>query len=162
MQTKKSSVIAGLIVTFLGVVLLAWGVFSVVDHIKKSKTYISVTGVVVAFDVKGGYDEDLYDDYFYDDLEYAPIVEYVVNQQIYEVTHDVYSSSPEYFIGQRISLKYNPQNPEDVIFKFNNGFWIMLVIGALFTGAGVTLIITTLKKKNKSKIYNRNFNLNEK
>ena len=107
----------GLILSLVGIGLLVIGTLLIVDRIEKEKTFIDTTGIVIGFNSHGGYDENLYDNYFYEDVEYAPIVKYVVGGEYYETNHNVYSYPPKYRIGQRVSLKYNPNNPRDVVFK---------------------------------------------
>ena len=152
-KEKGLTVLIGLILTISGIAALVLGGFLLAEKIEKEKTFVSTTGIVVSYDTEGGYDDDLYDGYFYENIEYAPIVEYVVGGKVYQTVHNVYSSNPEYYIGQRVSLKYNPNDPEDVIFKYNNGYWIIFLVGVVFAGCGIVATFSGIFKKNKNKIY---------
>lgn len=152
-KEKRLTILIGLIMFVTGIAAVVLGIFLIKDKIEKDRTFISTTGIVVSYDAEGGYDDDLYDNYFYKNVEYAPIVEYVVDGEVYHTVHNVYSSTPEYFIGQKVSLKYNPNDPEDVIFKYNNAYWIILLFGVVFTGCGITATFSGIFKKNKTKIY---------
>lgn len=152
MKTKKSTqIFVGLILSIVGISVLGLGVILISQHIEKQKTYIKTVGIVIGFEAKGGYDEDLYDNYFYDDVDYAPIVEYIVDGRIYETTHTVSSNPPQYYVGQKVSLRYNPKDPEDVIFEFNNGFWIIFIVGTVFTCCGLPITFAALKKNKSNK-----------
>ena len=147
-ETKKSTmIIVGLVMSVIGIALLIWGGFSLSSFLKKKNTYIETVGIVVDYEISGGYDSDPYDEYYDEDIMYAPIVEYVVDGKVYETVHHVSSGRPEYFIGQKVTLKYNPNNPEDVIFKFNNSFWIPFFVGLVFVGCGLSMTFVGIFKK---------------
>lgn len=150
MKTKRSTmIVVGLILSLIGIGVICLGVYFVSDFIEKKNTYISVAGVVVDYEITGGYDTDPYDDYYDKNIMYAPVVEYEVDGKIYTTVHKVSAGRPEYFIGQKVSLKYNPRNPEDVIFKFNNAFWIMFVVGTAFAGCGLPMTFVGIFKYKK-------------
>ena len=152
-KERRMMILLGLLMSISGIALSILSVFLIIDRIDKEHTYIDTTGIVVGYDAQGGYDDDLHDNLFYEDMEYAPIVKYVVGGKAYETKHNVYSSNPEYLIGQKVALKYNPKNPEEVIFKFNNSFWILSLLGVVLTVCGIILTTKGISKKKKDNIY---------
>ena len=151
MKTKRSTmIIVGLILSVVGILLLVLGVILIIQHVEKGKKFVKTEGIVIGFETSGGIDSNLNDNYFYDDVEYAPIVEYFVKEKRYEATHTSSSSPPEYYLGDIVALRYNPNNPEEVIFVFKNNFWIISLVGTVFACCGLPMTFIGIFKKNKS------------
>lgn len=115
-----------------GFALLCFAVSSIKTYNEKNKTFVETTSKVV--------------DYNYNDegLQ-AIVVEYVVDGKIYRRVSNSYSNMPK-SIGTVVSVKYNPNNPQDAIWTSDSTNIILPIFGVVFTLAGVIVVISSIKK----------------
>ncbi len=81
----------------------------------------------------------------------APIFEYTVNGQTYQITSGTESYPPKYKIGDHETLLVDPQNPENA--RENNfiGLWLLPIIlcpTAVTSILGVILVVVITRKRN--------------
>lgn len=125
-------VLMGIVFVIFGLAFLFFSISSIKSYNEKSKTYTEITSNVV--------------DYVYDNEGLrAIVVEYVVDGETYQKTSDTYTNVPK-SIGEQVSIKYNPKNPKDAIWTNDSSNIILPIIGALFTIAGVFVIIISIRK----------------
>ena len=131
-------VLFGLIFVIVGIALLCFAVSSIKTYNEKNETFVETTSKVV--------------DYKYNDegLQ-AIVVEYVVDGQTYQKVSNSYSNMPK-SIGTEVSVKYNPNNPQDAIWTSDSTNIILPIFGAVFTLAGVIVVISSIKKGKTQKM----------
>ena len=130
-------ILFGILFVVVGVALLIYAVKTISSYNEKNETYQEIIGRVVDYD----YDtEGLM----------ALIVEYQVNGNTYRKISNEYSDNPR-TIGSEVSLKYNPDNPEDTIWTNDSTNVVLPVFGGLFTLVGALITIRAIiKVKNGS------------
>lgn len=157
--SKKDRIMIFLICSIAGITLMAISFFSFKSYINKSNTYIETTAYVCGYDLEDNfYNKDYscdhdpdyeYDYYYYDkDKEngIAIIVEYKVGDKVYRATSNNYSSNPQ-SLGTPVLIKYNPDNPEDIIWESSKLSYILMGVGGiLFFVCG---IVMSFSKKTK-------------
>ena len=131
-------VLLGLVLVIAGISLLFFAISSIKTYNEKNKTYVETTSKVV--------------DYKYnDDGLQAIVVEYVVNGQSYQKVSNSYSNMPK-SIGTKVSIKYNPNNPKDAIWKSDSTNIILPIFGVVFVLVGVIVVISNIKNGKKQKM----------
>lgn len=131
-------VLFGLIFVIVGIALLCFAVSSIKTYNEKNETFVETTSRVV--------------DYKYNDegLQ-AIVVEYVVDGQTYQKVSNSYSNMPK-SIGTEVSIKYNPNNPQDAIWTSDSTNIILPIVGVVFTLSGVIVVISSIKNGKKQKM----------
>ena len=132
------AVIFGLVFTLCGVALLFYSFQTIKDYKEKDAKYIEVSAEVVDYKENS---EGLL----------AIIAEYEVDGQKYSKTGSTFSNSPK-SIGSRVSVKYNPKNPKDSIWKNDSTNLVLPLVSTGFTLVGLLIFITGIlgfKDKNK-------------
>ena len=131
-------VLFGLIFVIVGIALLCFAVSSIKTYNEKNETFVETISKVV--------------DYKYNDegLQ-AIVVEYVVNGQTYQKVSNSYSNMPK-SIGTEVSVKYNPNNPQDAIWTSDSTNIVLPIFGAVFTLVGVIVVISSIKKGKTQKM----------
>ena len=132
------AVIFGLIFTLCGVALLFYSFQTIKDYKEKDAKYIEVSAEVVDYRENS---EGLL----------AIIAEYEVDGEKYTKTGSTYSNSPK-SIGSKVSVKYNPINPKDSIWKNDSTNLVLPLVSTGFTLVGLLIFITGIfgfKGKNK-------------
>lgn len=125
---------------FMGIGILLV-VFAVLLHISNSKfmeTAIETTAEITNIHVS--YDSD-------DDAHYTVDIKFNANGKEYSGILNSYDSSM--YKGENITIYYNPDNPNN--FKYNTSFVyvILLIMGAVFFGAGLIVFYWQLKSRPK-------------
>ena len=114
-------ILFGILFVVVGVALLIYAVKTISSYNEKNETYQEIIGRVV--------------DYDYD---------------TYRKISNEYSDNPR-TIGSEVSLKYNPDNPEDAIWTNDSTNVVLPVFGGLFTLVGALITIRAIiKVKNGS------------
>lgn len=143
----KASIILGIIFAFLGVIVFGIGVNNNLQENKKSATYKDIVGTVVDMHTE---QEDEYNDTL-DRYEtktmYTPIYEYQINEVKYRYESNM-SSSIKPTIGSTVTIKYNPNNPNDAYIE-GEGDWLFLLVGGIFIVAGIFIAVTGFNQMNK-------------
>lgn len=125
--------VIGLLFFVIGIALLIYSYSTITEYKEKDSSYIETTSVVVDYD----YDSD--------GLQ-AIIVEYTVEGVVYRKTSNTYSNNPK-DVGSEVSIKYNPTDPNDMIWTNDSTNVILPVCGVLFSVVGAVVLITSLRKK---------------
>ena len=135
----KWGILFSLIFFIIGIVILLFGYKESEKYNEKSKKYIQIDAYVV--------------DYAYSESDEgnttkAIIVEYEVDGKTYRKQSSVYTSNPK-SIESVEKIKYNPENPEDIIFEKNETSFVLYLVGAVFTFVGLllTIIFAIVTKK---------------
>lgn len=123
----------GLIFVLIGIVGIAFSVKSINTYNEKKESFIETTANVVSY---------RYDD---DGLA-AIIVEYYVNEIPYQSISNSYSNMPK-SIGSVVSIRYNPSNPNDMIWENDSTNIVIPIVCSVFTLVGLVIIGTGIKKK---------------
>lgn len=128
----------GLIFAIVGIALLCFAVSSIKTYNEKNETFVETTSRVV--------------DYKYNDERLqAIVVEYVVDGQTYQKVSNSYSNMPK-SIGTEVSIRYNPNNPQDAIWTSDSTNIVLPIIGVVFILAGVIVVIYSIKNGKKQKM----------
>lgn len=98
-------------VVFLGIIL--FNVFGFVKYLKNDNIFVDVDARIVGNQTKIETEEDS-DGYEYKKTLYAPVYEYVVDGKTYRHESSTYQSVYNN-IGTMTVLKYNPNNPSEVM-----------------------------------------------
>lgn len=124
----------GLIFAIIGFAILCSSVSSIKVYNEKNETYIETNSKVV--------------DYTYNDegLQ-AIIVEYVVDGQTYKKYSNTYSTAAQ-SIGTEVSIKYNPNNPNDAIWTVDSNNIVLPLFGIAFLLIGIFIMFTSFKNRN--------------
>lgn len=80
-----------------------WGVYAGVLSWQLQTNGKSTTGVVVKMEKQNNTDGGC--------CAYVPIVEYVVIDRTYSIKGDTASDPPQYVVGERVPILYDPSNP---------------------------------------------------
>ncbi len=132
------NVFTGLVSAIIGIALLCFSVLSIKTYNEKNETFIETTSRVVGYKYNDG------------GLR-AIVVEYVVDGQTYHKISNSYSNMPK-SIGTKVSIKYNPYNPQDIIWTMDSINIILPIFGVAFTLAGVIVVIFSIKNRKKQKL----------
>ena len=123
-----------MILVALGVI--AGGIAYTVHKANKTKDYVEVESTVVDFAEvyhKGSHGSK--------ELLYSEVVEYVVDGKAYRAQNTSSSNMPKKK-GSKMTIAYNPNNPEEYTFPKSNveSSVFLFVFGAIFGIAGVVLL----------------------
>ena len=135
-ETKPSTQILLCVLVFLlGGGLLVYSIKYTKDYNYKQSTYKDVSGIVTRADTK---EED--------GTKTTDItVEYEVDGKVYHA-YTTLSSYDVYVEGSTINFKYNPNDPEDVIWKHDTRAKILFpIVAIVFMIAGIIGIIRSSK-----------------
>jgi len=76
---------------------------------------------------------------------YYPIIEYKVGENTVRVTMDKGSSTPQYNIGEKITILYNPNNTKEYIVKGEKTSSIFIIVfmalGVFVSGYGIKMAL---------------------
>lgn len=140
------TVIFGILFVIIGIASIIYGVYAFNNRNEKAKNYIDIEASVIDHDSQ--HDSE-------GSVTYAPIVEYTVDGKKYKAKSTTYSSSVKP-IGSKIYLKYNPTNPNEVIFVGDFGVIIFIIVGGVFIVVGIVIAILALKSMRNSNQTNIN------
>lgn len=127
-------ILIGLLFTGVGFYLLNLSFDMLKTYKEKDETFVAYEAVVVDYD----YDES-------DGLA-AIIVEYEVDGVIYQKTGNSYSSMPK-DLGTRVGIKYDPKNPDDIIWEKDGTNILLPIISFAFFVSGVYTVIFGIRGK---------------
>ena len=117
-----------LIPLLTGIVVMITAGVSLYHH----ATYAKAVATILSIDVDSGAGED-------DSTQYTVTVEYTVDGQTY------YGNLGEiengYTVGKRIEILYDPNDPAKIQSAGKLGPAIAVLVGALFTGIGVYMLV---------------------
>lgn len=72
---------------------------------------------------------------------YAPMVKYDWQGNEYETQADVYQSALRYNVGDKVTVKLNPDRPEEIVVSGRTFMVSAFVFGVLLMAAGITVYI---------------------
>jgi len=126
-----------LIFIIVGIITLVLSIKHIKNYIEKSQTFVEIISEVINYDYESN------------DTK-AIIVEYTVKGKTYQNKSTTYTNIPPN-IGTKMSIKYNPKNPQDIIWKLDTTNIIEPIIGILFTITGIIGLTNKIKKRKKTK-----------
>jgi hypothetical protein len=106
-----------------------WGAYAAYNSYNLGKNGETTTGIVI--ELEEGTDGDG------NCCTYSPVIEFEANGQTYTFESSNASNPPEYQVGEKIRILYNPQKPNNAQINKVSERWLMpvLVIPAMFFGA---------------------------
>jgi len=141
-MNKKSEdvfwIIIEILMIIIGVVMLAFSIKGIIDENIKTRDYIKAEAMFVGTDmedVEGGTHS----------LEYK----YVVDGETYYVSTD-YDTSIIPKEGSIKTIKYNPENPGDAVIKGYGEKSLIILLGVMFVGIPLVILMISNNKKDKS------------
>lgn len=132
-------VIFGLLFVIVGVGLGIFTANSISSYNEKDSAFVGTVAEVIQYK------------YNSEGLR-AIVVEYEVDGNTYTKVSNSYSSSPK-SIGTEVGIKYDPINPSDAIWSSDSTNVIMPIFAAIFTIAGVAVIVLAVKKMKNGEEY---------
>lgn len=140
---KKNKLITIKIVILLlflvGLAVTSASSIIIINHHQKSKVFTPITAKVVEHKKK-------------ENGLKAIVIEYNINEKYYRITSKNYSKKPAK-VDEEINIKYNPENPGDMIWIDNNNNKKYLSSGLILLVGSILMFVVfnfVDKKKNKS------------
>lgn len=133
----------GLLFIIVGTAVFCYFLIYSKNYKQKNEYYIETTAIVVDYDYGDDFNNNL--GYNEDDIV-AIIVEYTVDGKVYRQTSDIRSNIVE-SIGTEVLIKYNPNNPKDIIWVNDESSIILPIGGGIFAIVGLFIVIRSIKKK---------------
>jgi len=130
---KWQQILLGVLFAFIGGFMLIVSINQISDYKQKDKTFTPITATVVSYDTNS------------DGLQ-AIVVEYAVGTTIYREKSNVYSNMPKN-IGTKVDIKYNPNDPKDIIWVEDSTNFILPLTSVIFIVCGFLICIGSFKKK---------------
>ena len=119
----------------LGAVMAAGGV--ILDKLRLKRCCCEVTAEVTNVDIRIDHRNDI----AHRRNRYAPMVKYDWQGNEYETQVDVYQSAPRYNVGDKVTVKLNPDRPEEIVVPGRTFMVSAFVFGVLLMAAGITVYI---------------------
>lgn len=135
----KKGLIIGIVALLVGIGLGIFSYFNIKSYNEKDKTYKDTEAVIVDYNYEIDTDNG-------DELR-AIIVEYEVDGRKYRKESDSYSTITK-SIGDKVMVKYNPNNPSEAIWKSDSSNIIVPIVSGLFVIVGIFVIVKYFKQNN--------------
>ena len=135
----KKGLIIGIVVLIIGIGLGIFSYFNIKSYNEKDKTYKEAEAVIVDYNYEIDTDNG-------DELR-AIIVEYEVDGRKYRKESDSYSTITK-SIGDKVMVKYNPNNPSEAIWKSDSSNIIVPIVSGLFVLVGIFVVVKYFKQNN--------------
>lgn len=136
----------GFILGIVFVLICVFGImyyFNFRDDVRK-KDYISIDGYIYDYIYSDGCDYDYYEDNN-ESCMMTPLVEYFVDGVRYTVKSKSSSTHPK-FIGTKVEVKYNQENPDDSFISGKDSGEILVLIASVFFGVcGLLALFSSIK-----------------
>ncbi len=123
----------------IAVIALGFGVYSTFF---KSSGFETATAEIVSIKEDPDYIPDADNP---DDVQYITTAKYTVNGKEYTVKLDSYA--PDYKVGGKVEIKYDPNDPSKVTSGFGIGIYAMIIGGVIL----LVIVFLTVKKKTSVK-----------
>lgn len=123
----KNYIFYGVALLFIASGALIYGINDRISFFEKSSNYISLEANVFDYD-------------YAEDNKAAEVIEYTVNKNVYVKTLDVYTNNPR-DIGSKIEIKYNPANPDDIIYNDNYSSYFILLFGFITLSISIIVVV---------------------
>ena len=141
-------VLMGLFFMLVSVILFGWGIYSYMNKTENFKTYKSTEGTVTRMRVVPPNDNS--------GETYAPIFKYkdaAGKEYTYESKHS--SDPPDYKVGERVQLIYDPADPEEVYVDSFREKWVLTIVlficGIVVFPISIWMIYTGFRRNKPSK-----------
>ena len=131
-----------IIVLLAGIACIVIGAFCLSSHFKAQKTQTAETvATIIRIDSEVETDSD-----GFDTRQYYPVIQYNVNGQRYEIRlpDSGTTNSTEYKEGDTATIKYNPNNPNEISKKDSKGG---LLAGIFFIVFGVITLVASIFRR---------------
>lgn len=144
---KIGYIFMGLFFMFVGGGLLLWGIFNYQSRIDELNSFEQINGTVIKMREVESNDNS--------GVTYAPVIEYNVNGKKYVHESGHSSDPPAYKVGEKVAIRYNAKDPDDVFIDTFWGKWwgtITLAICAIvFFPVGLWMLISAFRRPKESK-----------
>ena len=139
--------IVGKIFFVVGIILIGIGIYFLVDYTNFSKSGKTVEATIKAIHVGSVpmYDSDIVQS------NITILIEYTIDGNQYERLLPYYDTSM--YVGKTMTIKYNPDNHNDIRYSQPIAQYIFISIGAVFVVLGMAFIITIKRKQIKRNPY---------
>lgn len=77
---------------------------------------------------------------------YTPVLQYSVNGVKYQSSHGVQARNSPYFVGQKVEIQYDPDNPDYIYQPNKSRLMATITLITLFGVMGLGLLIKTVKQ----------------
>lgn len=132
-QKSWQSMVIGIVVLLIGIGLLVYSFLFNSNYSEKSRNYVETDAEVI------GYHNNS------EGLQ-AIVVEYVVDGKQYEKISNSYVDNP-LLVGTTVRIKYNKDDPSDMIFVNDSSTIVFPIVGGIFTVIGLIFFISSAKKR---------------
>lgn len=137
MDDEQLNQIIGVVFAVLSMLFVAFGVRSFIKRRAFLRISKAVDGTVVRIEEHTDSEEG---------TSYTPIVQFTTSDgEVHEIEPDISTGSPRHRVGQRLLVRYDPQQPEKarITTSFYNWFapLLMLAIAALCGGLGLVFLL---------------------
>lgn len=129
-----------ILIFIIGLAITSSSTIVIFNNYRKSKKFTPITATVVDYDKK-------------ENGLRAIIIEYNLNEKYYQLTSKHYTSKPEKRDSE-IKIKYNPENPSEIIWIDNNHNHKYLTSGLILLSGSILMfiVLSLLDKKIPSKV----------
>lgn len=128
-----------IIAAVIAVIALGFGVYSTFI---KSTGYETTTATIVSIEEDPDYIPNADNE---NDVQYITTAKYTVNGKEYTAKLDTYA--PDYKVGGKVEIKYDPSDPSKITSGFGIGIYAMIIGGVIL----LVIVILTVKKKTSVK-----------
>lgn len=129
----------------IGIIFIGVGIFMFISNnnlVKKCTEEVEAIVVDMKKEFSSDDDGDMY--------TYYPIIEYKVGEDTIKSTMSKGSSNPEYKLGDKVTILYNPNNTKEFIIKGDKSSgifsFVFMGLGALVTVFGIAMLFKKEKE----------------
>ena len=145
---KKILINIGIVILGLvGLAILSYAIFKLNDYSIKNKKYVEVKATIIEYDM-GNSSIDMYvSTLFNDKIVFSYDVNGIEYKTKYELIYNKYSARK----GKTTKIKYNPEDPNEIIWASDHSYIFLLILGLAFTLTALIRIISDIKERKTSK-----------
>ena len=145
-KNAKFDIIIGCIVLLVSFAVIGWGTYNFIENEKAYDNFVKTQATIIDYEVREMWD-DMEKKYYY-----TPIIEFEAQGEIYQLK-DAETNDPK-DIGEKITIYYNPENPEDFVTPENNkqNAILLFVFGIIAMIVGLGFAIDGIKIIYKDKV----------
>jgi hypothetical protein len=144
---KIGYIFMGLFFLFIGGGLTVWGIFNYQSRIDELNSFEQINGTVIKMREVESNDNS--------GVTYAPIIGYSVNGKkfVHESGHS--SDPPAYKVGDKVAMRYNAKDPDDVFIDTFWGKWwgtiTLAICVAVFFPLGIWMLFSAFRRNKPAK-----------
>ena len=140
--------IVGKIFFVVGIILIGIGIYFLVDNISFDKASKTVEATITAIYVRSAptYDRDVSVN-----QGITILIEYTIDGNQYERLLSYYDTSM--YVGKAMTIKYNPDNHNDIRYSHDFTQYIFISIGVVFGIMGMAVVTKIKRKQNETNPY---------